>query len=72
MKMSIGVYLHKTQFTVCCLSEDRRVQESGTCPATDHDCRTFIMKMSSWDEEGYEVTAAVESTGNTSTFATSL
>jgi hypothetical protein len=28
--------------------------------------------MSSWDEEGYEVTAAVESTGNTSTFATSL
>ncbi len=68
MKMSIGVDLHKTQFTVCCLSEDRSVQESGIYPTTDRGYRAFIMKVSNWNEGGYEVTAAVESTGNTRHF----
>jgi len=72
MKMSIGVDLHKTQFTVCCLSEDRGIQESGIYPTTDHGYRTFIMKVSRWKEEGYEVTAAVESTGNTRYFRNRL
>ena len=72
MKMSVGVDLHKTQFTVCCLSEDRRGQESGICPTTDHGYRAFIMKMSNWDKECYEVTAAVESTGNTRYFRNRL
>jgi transposase len=30
------------------------------------------MKMSNWNEEGYEVTAAVESTGNTRYFCNQL
>jgi len=68
MKMSIGVDLHKTQFTVCCLSEDRRVQESGIYPTTERGYRTLIKKVSGWKEGGYEVTAAVESTGNTRYF----
>ena len=29
MRMSIGVDLHKTQFTECILSENRKVKESG-------------------------------------------
>ena len=72
MKMSIGVDLHKTQFTVCCLSEDRRVQELGIYPTTDRGYGAFIMKMSRWGEDGYEVTAAVESTGNTRYFRNRL
>ena len=72
MKMSIGVDLHKTQFTVCCLSEDRRVQESGIYPTTERGYRVFIMKVSNWNERGYEVTAAVESTGNTRHFRNRL
>jgi hypothetical protein len=28
MKMSVGVDLHKTQFTVYCLSEDRAIKET--------------------------------------------
>ena len=72
MKMSIGVDLHKTQFTVCCLSEDRGIQELGMYPTTDHGYQAFIMKISKWDGEGYEVTAAVESTGNTRYFRNRL
>ncbi|MEA2013889.1 MAG: hypothetical protein U9N38_01050 [Thermodesulfobacteriota bacterium] len=45
MKMSIGVDLHKTQFTVCCLNEDRGVQESGIYPTSDHGYRTFIRRI---------------------------
>jgi transposase len=72
MKMSIGVDLHKTQFTVCCLSEDRRVQESGIYPTTDRGYGVFIKKMNHWIEEGFEIAAAVESTGNTRHFCNQL
>jgi len=68
MKMSIGVDLHKTQFTVCCLSEDRKVQQSGIYPTKDRGFGAFIKKILHWIEEGYEVAVAVESTGNTRYF----
>jgi transposase len=68
MKMSIGVDLHKTQFTVCCLSEDRKIQESGIYPTKDRGYGAFIKKMFHWIEGGYEITVAVESTGNTRYF----
>jgi len=68
MKMSIGVDLHKTQFTVCCLSEDRKIQESGIYPTKDRGYGSFVKKMSHWIEEGYEIAVAVESTGNTRYF----
>ena len=68
MRMSIGVDLHKTQFTVCCLSEDRKIQESGIYPTTYRGYGAFRERMSHWAEEGFEVAVAVESTGNTRHF----
>jgi transposase len=72
MKMSIGIDLHKTQFTVCCLSEDRAIQETGMYPTTDRGYRAFIKRISGWHEDGYEVRTAVESTGNTRYFRNRL
>lgn len=72
MKMSIGVDLHKTQFTVCCLSEDRKIQESGIYPTKDRGYEVFTKKLLHWIEEGYEISVAVESTGNTRYFRNRL
>ena len=72
MKMSVGVDLHKTQFTVCVLSEDRKVKKSGIYPTSKHGYETFIRSMTELMEQGYEVTAAVESTGNTRYFRNQL
>ncbi len=72
MKMSIGVDLHKTQFTVCILSEDRRVNESGLYPTSEYGYDAFLRKMSGLMDQGYEITAAVESTGNTRYFRNQL
>ncbi len=69
MKMSIGVDLHKTQFTVCCLSEDRKIHESGIYPTKDRGYEVFTKKILHWIEEGYEVSVAVESTGNARHFS---
>lgn len=68
MKMSIGVDLHKTQFTVCILSEDRKVDEAGIYPTSNLGYKAFIRKMNALMEQGYQITAAVESTGNTRYF----
>jgi len=72
MKMSIGVDLHKTQFTVCCLSEDRRIQKTEVYATTDQGYKAFITRMSQWEQKGYDITAAVESTGNTRYFRNRL
>jgi transposase len=72
MKISVGVDLHKTQFTVCVLSEDRRVNESGLFPTSKYGYEAFRGKMIGLMEKGYEVTAAVESTGNTRYFCNQL
>lgn len=72
MKMSIGVDLHKTQFTVCILSEDRRVNESGLYPTSEYGYDAFLRKMTGLMDQGYEITAAVESTGNTRYFRNQL
>lgn len=72
MKISIGVDLHKTQFTVCCLSEDRKIQETGIYPTTEEGYKAFIKRAGRWEERGYAVTAAVESTGNTRYFRNRL
>ena len=72
MKISVGVDLHKTQFTVCVLSEDRRVNESGLFPTSKYGYEAFRRKMIGLMEKGYEVTAAVESTGNTRYFCNQL
>lgn len=72
MKMSIGVDLHKTQFTVCILSEDRRVNESGLYPTSEYGYDAFLRKMTALMDQGFEITAAVESTGNTRYFRNQL
>ncbi len=72
MKLSVGVDLHKTQFTVCLLSEDRKVNESGLYPTMQYGYESFIKKLTRLVEAGYEVTAAVESTGNTRYFRNEL
>jgi transposase len=64
MKMSIGVDLHKTQFTVCLLSEDRKVVENGIYPTNDIGYKEFLEKVKKLLDKNYEVSAAVESTGN--------
>lgn len=68
MKMSIGVDLHKTQFTICMLSEDRKTIEFREYPTRDDGYEAFIGKLNFLIENGYEVSAAVESTGNTRYF----
>ena len=72
MKMSVGVDLHKTQFTVCALSEDRKVKESGIYPTSKLGYKAFFRKMNQRMEQGYQITAAVESTGNTRYFRNQL
>jgi len=72
MKMSIGVDLHKTQFTVCMLSEDRKIVESGIYPTRNDGYEKFLEVVSTFVEKGYETTAAVESTGNTRFFMNKL
>lgn len=72
MKISVGVDLHKTQFTVCVLSEDRKVNESGIYPTSKQGYEAFCKKMTMLMRNGYEVTAAVESTGNTRYFSNQL
>ena len=66
--MSIGVDLHKTQFTVCELSEDRKIVEFKEYPTNDSGYEGFIKRLNNFTERGYEVSTAVESTGNTRYF----
>jgi transposase len=72
MKMSIGVDLHKTQFTVCFLSEDRRIKDSGMFPTNEIGYRDFLMKIKDLEDCGFELQAAVESTGNARYFKNKL
>ncbi len=62
----------RLEFTVCCLSEDRAIQETGAYPTTAGGYKSFIMRMSHWNEEGCEVRSDVESTGNTRRFRNRL
>lgn len=72
MKMSIGVDLHKTQFTVRMLSEDRKIDESGIYPTRNNGYQRFLEVVDSVVEKGYKPTVAVESTGNTRFFMNKL
>ena len=72
MKMSIGVDLHKSQFTVCFLSEDRKVKESGIYPTNKSGYESFLSRIDDYLDEGFDVQAAVESTGNARYFRNKL
>jgi transposase len=64
MRMSLGVDLHKTQFTYCCLSEDRAVDGFGRELTNKEGYDSFIGLIHLFKEQGYEVKVAIESTGN--------
>ncbi|MDY7029523.1 MAG: IS110 family transposase [Spirochaetota bacterium] len=72
MKMSIGVDLHKSQFTVYFLAEDRKAVETGLYPTKEIGYEEFLSKCGEYQEKGYEVRAAVESTGNARYFRNRL
>jgi len=42
----------RLEFTVCCLSEDRAIQETGAYLTMAGGYKSFIMRMSHWNEEG--------------------
>ena len=64
MKISIGVDLHKSQFTVCFLSEDRKVEKTDMFSTRETGYEDFLSRCNEYLEKGYELRAAVESTGN--------
>lgn len=65
-KISVGIDLHKTQFTVCAINEDYEVLVETQYKTTDKGYKAFIEKMKSL---GHHIVLAVESTGNTRFFA---
>lgn len=72
MKMSIGVDLHKTQFTVDFLSEDRTFLEASTYLTNEKGYDCFLKKTEQLVGLGYEVGVAVEATGNARYFRNKL
>lgn len=71
MKLSVGVDLHKGQFTVYWLREDRSGErEIERYPTSTFGYEKFEGKLREYREAGYEVIVAVESTGNTRYFKT--
>jgi len=72
MKMSLGVDLHKTQFTVCFLREDRKREETVEYPNTVVGYTNFLQRVRNNLEIGFEVKAAVETTGNARFFRNKL
>lgn len=64
MKMSIGVDLHKSQFTVCFLSEDRQIEKTTMYPTGEIGYQEFLSRCNDYVEKDYEICTAVETTGN--------
>lgn len=72
MKMSIGADLHKTQFTTLALSEDRKVENEGFYHTNEKGYDSFLNELNEYVKDGYDVSVAVESTGNTRFFKNKL
>jgi transposase len=68
MKMSVGVDLHKGQFTVYWRSEDRVYGKWERYPTKDIGYKHFVHALKGAAAAGYESQVAVESTGNTRYF----
>lgn len=63
-RLCVGVDLHKTQFTVCALSEDGEYLLEKKYPTKDEGYREFTSEMHNREEQGYSIELAVETTGN--------
>ena len=63
--MSVGVDLHKGQFTVYRRGEDGSLGKSSRYPTNQPGYRCFEGQLRQYLERGHEVRVAVESTANT-------
>jgi transposase len=68
MKLSVGVDLHKGQFTVYWRSESEEIREWEKYSTTESEYERFERKLALLCDAGYRVSVAVESTGNTRYF----
>ena len=68
MKLSVGVDLHKGQFTVYWRSESEEIRGWEKYSTTETGYEGFEQKLTSLCDAGYEAKVAVESTGNTRYF----
>jgi transposase len=66
-KQYVGVDLHKSQFTTC-VREKGKENRYEQYPTTEEGYQKFLNEVRNWEEQGREVAAAVESTGNTRYF----
>lgn len=63
-KLSVGVDLHKTQFTTGALTDQGEVVLQEVYPTTSDGYSEFIETLHGYEEEGYTIELAVETTGN--------
>ena len=68
MRESVGVDLHKGQFTVYWMSEDRSIGRFELYGTQGAGYESFEEKLRRDKEAGHQVEVAVESTGNTRYF----
>ena len=64
MRVSVGVDLHKTQFTVYWRKEGQGEGRLGRYLTNDEDYGVFEAELSAYVHAGHQVSVAVESTGN--------
>lgn len=65
-EISVGVDLHKTQFTVCAINSENKILLEKVYPTYKEGYELFVKEMK---EKADKVRLAVESTGNTKYFA---
>ena len=63
-RLCVGVDLHKTQFTVCAMSEEGEYLLEKKYPTTEEGYEVFSQEMHRQEEQGYSIELAVETTGN--------
>lgn len=63
-RLCVGVDLHKTQFTVCALNADGEYLMEKQYPTKEDGYKKFSEEMHHFEEQGYSIELAVETTGN--------
>ena len=63
-RLCVGVDLHKTQFTVCALSDDGEYLLEKKYPTKEEGYNEFSGEMHNREEQGCSIELAVETTGN--------
>lgn len=64
-QLSVGVDLHKNQFTICAMRGEGELMQEGEYRTTEEGYQAFKQKMHEWEEElGCSIALAVETTGN--------